>query len=78
MGAGPTQNAGNIFGYIGRPSGRMKDLGTVLEIVASYNFNQYVSANMYYGHAYGQEVIKNIYDDDSGGDFFSIEMKAQF
>ncbi len=78
MGAGPTQNAGSIFGYIGRPSGGTKNLGTVLEIAASYNFNRYVSANMYYGHAYGQEVIKSAYDADSGGDFFSMEMKAQF
>lgn len=77
MGAGPTQNAGNIFGYIGRPSGGMTDLGTVFEIVASYKCSKYISVNMYYGHAYGQDVIENIYDGDSSGDYFSVEIRIK-
>jgi hypothetical protein len=78
MGAGPTQKSGNIFGYIGRPSGNHRDLATVLEIVAGYTFSPNFSANLYYGHAFGKDVIENIYDGDSSGDFFSIEFRAQF
>jgi hypothetical protein len=78
MGAGPTQNAGSIFGYIGRPSGGKTDLGAVLEVVASYNCSKYLSTNLYYGHAYGQDVIESIYDEDAGGDYFSVEMQIKF
>jgi hypothetical protein len=78
MGAGPTQNAGSIFGYIGRPSNGMKDLATVFEIVGSYNFTKHFSANFYYGHAFGSDVVRAVYNGDKSGDFFSIEFKAQF
>jgi len=78
MGAGPTQGTGGIFGYIGRPSNGSKDLATVFEFVASHTFSEYFSANMYYGHAFGKDVIDNIYNTDDGGDFFSLEFKAQF
>lgn len=78
MGAGPTQSAGTIFGYLGRPSNGVDDLATVLEIAPSYTFSKYMSANLYYGHAFGKDVIRRIYGGDSGGDFFSIEFKAQF
>ena len=78
MGAGPTQGAGGIFGYIGRPSFGAKDLATVFEVVVSHTFSKYFSANVYFGHAFGKDVIDNIYDADDGGDFFSLEFKAQF
>ena len=78
MGAGPTQAAGSIFGYLGRTSNGHDDLATVFEIAPSYTFSKYMSANLYYGHAFGSDVIRSIYSGDSGGDFFSIEFKAQF
>jgi hypothetical protein len=56
----------------------MDDLATVLEIAPSCNFSKYLSANLCYGHAFGKEAIKHICGADSGGDFFSIELKAQF
>lgn len=78
MGAGPTQKAGAIFGYLGRPSNGMEGLATVLEIAPGYAFSKYLSANLYYGHAFGKDIIRSIYNGSSGGDFFSIEVKAQF
>lgn len=78
MGAGPTQKAGAIFGYIGRPSNSQKDLATIFEIVPSYTFSRHFSANLYYGHAFGHGVVKSVYGGDQGGDFFSLEFKAQF
>ena len=78
MGAGPTQSSGSIFGYVGRPSNNHAGLATVLDISPSYTFTKYLSANLYYGHAFGGDVIKSIYRDGSGGDLFYIELKAQF
>jgi hypothetical protein len=78
MGAGPTQSSGNIFGYIGRRSNNREDLATVFEVAPGFAFSNNFSANVYYGHAFGKDVIKSIYGADSGGDFFWAEFKAQF
>lgn len=66
-----------FFGYIGRPIMGKTDLGTVLEVVASYKCSRNISANMYYGHAYGKDVIENVYDGDSSGDYFSVEIQIK-
>lgn len=78
MGAGPTVEEGGIFGYIGRPSGGYDDLGTVIDLVASYTFTKNVSGTMYWGHAFGGDVIENIYQGDEDGDYFYVEMKVSF
>lgn len=77
-GAGPTQRAGTIFGYIGRPSNNFDDLARVLEVAPAYNFSKYLAANLYYGHVFGGDVIKSIYGGDGSSDFFYVEVKAQF
>lgn len=78
MGAGPTQSSGTIFGYVGRPSNNAKGLATILDISPSYTFSRYFSANIYYGHAFGRDVIKRIYSKSSNGDLFYVELKTQF
>ncbi len=78
MGAGPTQSSGTIFGYTGRPSNNQSGLATVLDISPSYTFSKYLSANLYYGHVFGRDVLKSIYPKNSNGDLFYIEMKTQF
>jgi hypothetical protein len=50
----------------------------VLDISPSYTFNKYLSANLYYGHAFGRDVIKRIYTSNANGDLFYVELKAQF
>jgi hypothetical protein len=77
MGAGATQSSGTIFGYTGRPSNNQKGLATVLDFSPSYAFNKYLAANLYYGHAFGRDVIKSIYQNSSNGDLFYVELKAQ-
>lgn len=77
MGAGPTQSSGTIFGYTGRPSNNQKGLATVLDFSPSYTVNRYLSANLYYGHAFGRGVIKSIYKNSANGDLFYLELKAQ-
>jgi hypothetical protein len=78
MGAGPTQSSGTIFGYVGRPSYNHKGLATVLDISPSYTLSKHLSASLYYGHAFGKDVIKSIYSADSNGDLFYMELKTQF
>jgi|WetSurSiteA1Bulk_404760.scaffolds.fasta_scaffold09231_1 hypothetical protein len=78
MGAGPTQGSGSIFGYLGRPSNNHDGLATVLDISPGYTFSKYLSANLYYGHAFGKDVLKSIYKSNSNGDLFYVELKTQF
>jgi len=78
VGAGPTQSSGTIFGYTGRPSNNHSGLATVLDISPSYTFSKYLSASLYYGRAFGRDVIKSIYTKSSKGDLFFIELKTQF
>jgi hypothetical protein len=54
------------------------DLGTVIDLMASYNFNKNVSGTIYWGHVFGGDVIKNIYQGDENGDLINIEVKVSF
>ena len=78
MGAGPTQNDGPVFGYIGRPSNGDRELATVLELTAILNLTKNIAATAYYGHAFGGDVIENIYPEDEDADFFYFELKFVF
>lgn len=78
MGAGATREEGTIFGYIGRPSFGDDDLATVFELTAMANLTKNLSATVYYGHAFGDDVIENIYTQDEDGDFFYLELKLTF
>ena len=75
MGAGPTQNDGPVFGYIGRPSFGDRDLATVLELTAIMNITKHVVATAYYAHAFGGDVVDNVYSKDDGADFCYFELK---
>lgn len=45
------------FGYGGRPSGGGNSLMEVLETQISYNWNDYLATTVYYGHAFGEDVV---------------------
>jgi hypothetical protein len=77
MGAGPTKRGGKIFGYIGKSSFNERDIAKVFEIVANYNINKNLNLNGYFGHAFGDEVIKRIYSGEDA-DFGYIEMNIRF
>lgn len=78
MGAGPTRKSGSIFGYIGRPSFGDRDLATVMELTAIAKVWRNLSATSYYGHAFGHDVVDNIYQKDDDGDYFFFELKLAF
>jgi hypothetical protein len=77
MGAGPTQKNGTIFGYIARPSFGDDNLATVCELTTMYTFSKHISGTLYWGHAFGNDVIENIYNEEDG-DFFFMEMSVKF
>ena len=78
MGAGPTVKEGGIFGYIARPSFGDDDLASVMDMMVTYDFSKDLSASLYWGHAFGKNVIENIYAGDEDGDYFSMEFKVGF
>ncbi|MDY6972704.1 MAG: alginate export family protein [Thermodesulfobacteriota bacterium] len=78
MGAGPTVKEGTIFGYIARPSFGDEDLATVIEMTTIYKFSKNLSGSLYWGHAFGKDVIENIYAGDEEGDYFFAELKIKF
>ena len=78
MGAGATREDGHIFGYIGRQSFGDSDLATVLEVTTIYKFSEHFSGTFYYGHAFGGNVIENVYSEDKDGDYFFLELKVRF
>ena len=78
MGAGTTRRRGNIFGYIGRPSFGSTDLAKVLNISVKYDLNKHINLNAYYGHAWGDDVVENIYTKDDDADFFFFELALKF
>jgi len=78
MGAGPTRESGNIFGYIGRASFGDEKLGTLLDVTMIYKLNPHVSGILYYGHVFGSKVIENIYARDEDGNMAYVELILTF
>ena len=78
LGAGATKDRGNIFGYVGRPSFGATNLAKVLDLTVAYDINQHINLNAYYAHAWGDDVIENIYSRDDDANFFYFEMKLKF
>lgn len=68
-GGGAFQDGGNGvngFGFAGRPSGGSRDLANLLDISFDYNPNPRTSFGLYFGQAFGGDVIDNIFDGDKG------------
>jgi Alginate export len=66
------------FGYTGRPSGGKQGLGNVWDLSADYQVTRNFSAIVYYGHAWGKNVISNIYPKDPNGQFAYLETNFHF
>jgi hypothetical protein len=66
------------FGFQGRPSGNNKDLANVWDGSIAYQFSRVFGANLYYGHAWGGDVIKSIYPNDPNGHLAFVETIVRF
>lgn len=64
------------FGYGGRPSGGKSSLMEVLETQVTYNWNDYVSTAVYYGHAFGGDVVDaDFRGNDADYGFVEVTLK---
>jgi hypothetical protein len=76
-GSGATLSDRNVgFGYPGRPAFGHRDLFRVLENSISYDWNKYVNVSAYYGHVFGQDVVRSIYaEDDANFGYVEVTFK---
>lgn len=78
MGTGATQECGNIFGYIGRPTGGNNSLSQEASLMIHYQHSASLSLNAFIAHAWGGDVIDTVYPEDADADLFTLEMAVQF
>jgi hypothetical protein len=66
------------FGYQGRPSNAHRALANVWDFNADYRFCSSFTATVYYGHAWGKDVISAIYPRQANGQLFFVETNYHF
>ena len=74
-GAGATSD--RVFGYAGAPTGGNTDIAYLTHLMVSVKPNNYLTFNMLYGHAFGQEVIDAQYANKQG-DYGFVEAVVSF
>jgi hypothetical protein len=73
VGGGATQNQGSIFGYAGRPGGGGRRLATLVGLGLDHTFDEHNSLSVYYGYAWGGEVVRQSFPADTRGSLFLVE-----
>lgn len=63
-GAGATSDT--FFGYGGTPTGGFRNLAYLTHLNVNIKANDYLSFNIFYAHAFGQNVIQSQYNNDQG------------
>lgn len=76
-GGGATSRSGS-FGFAGRNPRGASDIGQLVDISFNHQLNQYFSWNVYYGHVFGGEVLKNVYSKQADANYGFIELNAAF
>ncbi len=80
QGSGATlgnRNRPEGFGFPGRPAGGDRDLFRIVETSLGYDWNSYLNTNLYYGHVFGGDIVRNIFDSDDA-DFGYLEVTLKF
>jgi len=88
VGAGPTQESGGIQGFVNRrvlngPGGTFvgfddQEVLTVIEAMANYKVNKYLSLGAYYAHSFGHGVIDELFPEDDNADYFFAQAVVKF
>jgi hypothetical protein len=74
QGSGATEADRDVgFGYSGRPASGHHDLMRVIETSVSYDWNRWLTIRTYYGHLFGDSVVRSIFAGDQA-DFGFIEV----
>jgi alginate export protein len=66
------------FGYTGRPSGGYSNLAKVWDISLDVPLRYGFSVNTYYGHAWGNNVVRSIYPNGPNAQFGYVETNLRF
>jgi hypothetical protein len=66
------------FGFTGRPSGGARGLANVWDLNADYPLTRYLSATLYYAHAWGKGAIANVYPKNRDAQLAYLETNFRF
>lgn len=76
-GSGATSRTGS-FGYFGRASGGHDTVGQVVDIGFTHAPFKQFSWSVYYAHAFGSDVTRNVYQLKNDADYAFVEFNAFF
>jgi hypothetical protein len=68
----------NTFGYTGRPGGGGTGLANIWDVSADVPVRPGVGLTMYYGHAWGGDVVAHSFPRGTGADFGYVETTLRF
>ncbi len=75
-GGGPFQPG--TFGYSGRPSYGKTSLASVWDVSADTPLTSHLALGLYFGHAFGSDVIKGTFPNGPGGNLTYVETVVRF
>lgn len=76
LGGGAFQRG--TFGYVGRPSSGLDNLGGLVDVSFDYQVNSRISVNAYVSRMIGRGPISRIYPTGSNGHFALVELVFRF
>ncbi|TAN46930.1 MAG: hypothetical protein EPN21_19010 [Methylococcaceae bacterium] len=76
-GAGATSRTGT-FGYFGRATGRQNSVGELVDITFTHTVNTHFNWSLYYGHAFGSDATKSVYQQQGDANFGYAEFTVSF
>lgn len=66
------------FGYLGRPAGGSRDLGTLLDVSLDHPFSPALTGTVYLGYVRGGQVVSNIYPTGANAVLGYLELTRKF
>jgi hypothetical protein len=76
LGGGAFQSTS--FGYQGRPSYGLRNLATVADVSADHPVTRFLTATLYYAHAWGEGPISAIYPRRDSGQLVYVETTVHY
>ena len=67
-----------VFGYQGRASGGMRDLGTVVDLSLDRQLGALTSVTAYVGRVQGGDVVSRLHPSGSDGNYLYLEVTRRF
>ncbi len=77
LGSGAGESSRDI-GFAVRPSNGSRDLGTLWDAQATWQFEELFSLTGYFGHFFGGDVVESLFPEQSDSNFGFLELDAKF